>query len=77
MFLVGLLSLLGLHALDMAHLSIFPLTMFVWILLLSCVWEGSKAVSRPVSRFVSFLAQAGLSTLVVILFFFQLASHSL
>jgi hypothetical protein len=76
-FLVGLLSLLWLHAFDKAHLSIFPLTMFLWILLLSCVWEGSKVASQPVSRVVSFLAQAGLSTLVVLLFFFQLASHVL
>ena len=76
-FLIDLLSLLWLHAADKAHLSIFPLTMFLWILLLSCVWEGSKVVRQPVSMFVSFLAQAGLSTLVVLLFFFQLASHLL
>ena len=74
-FLAGLSSLLWLHAADKAHLSIFPLTIFLWILLLSCVWEGSKVARQPVLRIVSFLAQAGLSTLVVLLFFFQLASH--
>ena len=71
MFLVGLPLLPWLHTLRdrLAHSAILLVFLLIWIVLLACAWEGSKAIAPP-WRYVIFLFQA-LASVVIGIFFLQ------
>ena len=67
-FLVGLLCLLWLHALDKVHGMILPLVFLLWVILVLCLLDGRKAIA-PGYRLVLFSVQAVAALLASVWFF--------
>jgi len=76
-FLVSLPLLLWLHTWrdHLAHSSILPVFLLMWIALLACAWNGSKVIA-PRWRYVLFLFQVMVSVVIGIFFFEYLINRS-